>query len=186
MSPLALGNSACCPVDKNHDDDGCGEAARPVDALVISGGLLDVAHTACVFKGKITLYLIYKKLTVGYLYFFTICVFLSAPRVCTESEFRCDNLRCIPDRWVCDHDNDCEDSSDERDCGKWRLFVLAQGLAVRQQQSAAENKGETILHIWKDGTDRQDHQRVIYLIYLKKKITINPAEELVPCSGTKC
>lgn len=51
------------------------------------------------------------------------CVLPSAPRSCTESEFRCGNLRCIPDRWVCDHDNDCEDNSDERDCGKWRLFV---------------------------------------------------------------
>ncbi|XP_048340432.1 low-density lipoprotein receptor-related protein 2 [Sphaerodactylus townsendi] len=38
------------------------------------------------------------------------------PRECTESEYRCDNLRCIPSRWICDHDNDCEDNSDERDC----------------------------------------------------------------------
>lgn len=44
--------------------------------------------------------------------------FPSVPRTCTESEYRCDNLRCIPDRWVCDHDNDCEDNSDERDCGE--------------------------------------------------------------------
>lgn len=56
--------------------------------------------------------------------------FLPVPRSCTESEYRCDNLRCIPTRWVCDHDNDCEDNSDERDCGKWSLFVLARELAV--------------------------------------------------------
>lgn len=61
---------------------------------------------------------------------FQFSCFPSAPRACTESEFRCDNLHCIPDRWVCDHDNDCEDNSDERDCGKWRVFVLAQGLVI--------------------------------------------------------
>lgn len=56
------------------------------------------------------------------LFNFCFSWFASVPRACTESEFRCDNLHCIPDRWVCDHDNDCEDNSDERDCGKW-LFV---------------------------------------------------------------
>lgn len=54
----------------------------------------------------------------AFLQLYCVLCFLSAPRACTESEFRCDNLRCIPDRWVCDHDNDCEDNSDERDCGK--------------------------------------------------------------------
>ncbi|MEQ2208193.1 hypothetical protein XENOCAPTIV_018969, partial [Xenoophorus captivus] len=38
------------------------------------------------------------------------------PRSCTESEFRCDNAQCIPGNWQCDHDNDCGDNSDERDC----------------------------------------------------------------------
>lgn len=41
----------------------------------------------------------------------------SAPRKCTESEFRCDDQSCIPSRWVCDQTNDCGDNSDERDCG---------------------------------------------------------------------
>lgn len=40
------------------------------------------------------------------------------PRPCSESEFRCDNEQCIPGNWVCDHDNDCGDNSDERDCGE--------------------------------------------------------------------
>lgn len=63
------------------------------------------------------------KSSIGWsLFNFCFSWIASVPRACTESEFRCDNLHCIPDRWVCDHDNDCEDNSDERDCGKW-LFV---------------------------------------------------------------
>lgn len=50
------------------------------------------------------------------------------PRACTESEYRCDNLHCIPARWVCDHDNDCEDNSDERDCGEQTLIVRLVGV----------------------------------------------------------
>lgn len=54
---------------------------------------------------------------------FHICTFIlnEGPRECTESEYRCDNLRCIPSRWICDHDDDCEDNSDERDCGAYCL-----------------------------------------------------------------
>lgn len=48
-----------------------------------------------------------------------IAILIEGPRECTESEYRCDNLRCIPSRWICDHDNDCEDNSDERDCGMY-------------------------------------------------------------------
>ena len=32
--------------------------------------------------------------------------------MCTESKL------CINDRWVCDGNNDCHDSSDELGCGK--------------------------------------------------------------------
>lgn len=35
---------------------------------------------------------------------------------CSPNEFRCDNGRCIFKSWKCDHENDCKDGSDERDC----------------------------------------------------------------------
>lgn len=54
---------------------------------------------------------------------------LSEPRPCSESEFRCDNNQCIPGNWRCDHDNDCGDNSDERDCGEQELsFKLTYSL----------------------------------------------------------
>jgi hypothetical protein len=41
---------------------------------------------------------------------------------CKPDEFMCVNSkRCITARWVCDRDSDCEDGSDEANCGKKRL-----------------------------------------------------------------
>ena len=35
---------------------------------------------------------------------------------CTATSFHCDNGNCIPQKWVCDGDADCDGGSDERDC----------------------------------------------------------------------
>lgn len=38
---------------------------------------------------------------------------------CKSSEFMCQNRQCIPKHFVCDHDNDCSDGSDEsQECGE--------------------------------------------------------------------
>ena len=34
-------------------------------------------------------------------------------RGCSESEFQCDNRKCIQGKWRCDFDDDCGDQSDE-------------------------------------------------------------------------
>nr|XP_011447092.3 zinc metalloproteinase nas-39-like [Crassostrea gigas] len=37
--------------------------------------------------------------------------------ICNTDEFSCPDHSCIPRTWLCDGDNDCGDSSDERNCG---------------------------------------------------------------------
>lgn len=45
---------------------------------------------------------------------------------CDEREFMCNNRQCIPKHFVCDHDDDCGDGSDESpDCGKCQPRISA-------------------------------------------------------------
>lgn len=48
-------------------------------------------------------------------------VFPLAPNnTCDENAFMCHNNICIPKQFVCDHDDDCGDGSDESlECGKY-------------------------------------------------------------------
>ncbi|GFU33017.1 low-density lipoprotein receptor 1 [Trichonephila clavipes] len=34
-------------------------------------------------------------------------------RTCSETEFKCENSKCVPVRWLCDNEDDCGDKSDE-------------------------------------------------------------------------
>ncbi|KAK1132801.1 hypothetical protein K0M31_014173 [Melipona bicolor] len=36
-----------------------------------------------------------------------------SPHKCTDSEFKCNNEKCIPGTWHCDGEDDCHDGSDE-------------------------------------------------------------------------
>lgn len=48
------------------------------------------------------------------------CNFFLAPNnTCDENAFMCHNKVCIPKQFVCDHDDDCGDGSDEfLQCGE--------------------------------------------------------------------
>ena len=50
------------------------------------------------------------------------CFIFSEPGkvTCSETEFACTSGRCIPARWQCDREPDCDDESDENPdiCGK--------------------------------------------------------------------
>lgn len=55
-------------------------------------------------------------------FIYVLCtVFSSAPNnTCDENAFTCRNNICIPKQFVCDHDDDCGDGSDESlECGKY-------------------------------------------------------------------
>lgn len=47
---------------------------------------------------------------------YKIHFFIPAFHSCSPNEFRCANGRCIFKSWKCDHENDCKDGSDEKDC----------------------------------------------------------------------
>lgn len=45
--------------------------------------------------------------------YFSFIFFFTAHTVCRMTEFQCKNKVCIDALYVCDHDNDCTDGSDE-------------------------------------------------------------------------
>ena len=45
-----------------------------------------------------------------------ISITFISENVCTEGQYACKNLYCIPNKWVCDGQNDCDDFSDEINC----------------------------------------------------------------------
>lgn len=53
------------------------------------------------------------------------------PKNCTSQEFQCQNGKCIPQKWKCDHDDDCGDKSDEICCRLTTALTLVMAINPR-------------------------------------------------------
>lgn len=47
------------------------------------------------------------------------------PSQCTSSEFKCADGTCIPLRWKCDKEQDCDGGEDENECGNMNSALSA-------------------------------------------------------------
>ena len=66
----------------------------------------------------------YRSFHLIHLYIFFLCVSVFN-NTCSSNEFMCQNRQCIPKHFVCDHDTDCSDGSDEsQECGEWGRGLL--------------------------------------------------------------
>lgn len=66
-------------------------------------------HLMYYFQLFFSYYILKKK----YLFCFVFGFFSSVNHSCPDDQFKCQNNRCIPKRWLCDGANDCGNNEDE-------------------------------------------------------------------------
>lgn len=60
-----------------------------------------------------------RKSLLGFVILVTIAFpyYISGNEYCSLSQYSCSNGHCIPTQWKCDEEDDCQDNSDESECG---------------------------------------------------------------------
>lgn len=58
-----------------------------------------------------------------------------AAQRCGSGQFQCNNGECIPRGYLCDHDDDCGDQSDEQNCSKCIAVALTECLIGNESLS---------------------------------------------------
>lgn len=72
---------------------------------------------------------------------FIICnkIILQGLRPCTETEFQCSPGECIAESWLCDHQEDCENGADEKDCHSKFFFFHIVGKRENAERQMHDN-----------------------------------------------
>lgn len=89
--------------------DGSDEANCSKKPVLLQSDRLQVSFN-CPFTLKIVS-------LCGFLFWLFLCPPLA--QHCNDGLFACRNGLCVPQRYVCDHDDDCGDRSDEINCSTW-------------------------------------------------------------------
>lgn len=77
----------------------------------------------------------------AHLNYFSLMSSLAPNNTCDENAFMCHNKVCIPKQFVCDHDDDCGDGSDESlQCGKYIWTLHGQDSQAEYQSLTKTNK----------------------------------------------
>jgi len=98
---------------------------------------------------------------------------------CGKNEFKCPNRsRCIPQRYVCDGDNDCEDNSDEANCRDTRITRRPPRPTRGAAQASTKNPARSAVRSTKKPASRTTKKPASRTT--KKPVKPAPKEEVKP------
>lgn len=87
---------------------------------------------------------------------FILYSFSPLARGCSSTQFQCSNGDCIPRAFICDHDDDCGDRSDENSCSMlvfpiwllFSLFAVQLVFVLQNRKSFYLRVGTSCLDLW--------------------------------------
>lgn len=75
-----------------------------------------------------------------------------------ETEFECSPGKCIPKTWLCDHQRDCADGLDEKNCGsKLSMKVIGLIYGTSGEETKEEKRSKVKRNYGTQTTDQIIH-----------------------------